>query len=67
MAKIGPAFHASNRSPPPAFDTLPGSIGMAMALRGLAQEHFGRGSVLGFVVILLLVVMVLLGIFWQVA
>ena len=38
-----------------------------MVLRGLAREHFGRGSLLGFVVILLLVVLVLLAIFWPVA
>jgi hypothetical protein len=34
-----------------------------MALRGLAREHLGRGSMLGFVLILLLVVLGLLAIF----
>jgi hypothetical protein len=38
-----------------------------MAMKSLAREHFGRGSVLGFVLILLLVVLGLLAIFWPVA
>jgi hypothetical protein len=38
-----------------------------MALRLLAREHFGRGSVLGFVVILTIVVLVLVAIFLPVA
>jgi hypothetical protein len=34
-----------------------------MALRGIARAHLGRGSMLGFVLMLLLVVFVLLAIF----
>ena len=38
-----------------------------MALGQLAREHLGRGSVLGFVLILTIVVLVLLAIFLPVA
>ena len=38
-----------------------------MALRFLVRDHFGRGSLPGFVLILLLVVLALLAIFWTVA
>jgi hypothetical protein len=38
-----------------------------MVLKSLAREHFGRGSVLGFVLILLVIVLVLFAIFWPVA
>jgi hypothetical protein len=48
-------------------NAIAGAQGYAMALRGLAREYFGRGSPLGFVLILLLVVLALLAIFWPVA
>jgi len=38
-----------------------------MALRGHVRAHLGRGSVLGFVLILLAAVLVLFLIFWPVA
>jgi hypothetical protein len=38
-----------------------------MAWMGHVREHFGRGSVLGFVLILLAAVLVLFLIFWPVA
>ena len=38
-----------------------------MALKGSAREFFGRGHVLGFVLILLIVVAILLAIYWPVA
>jgi hypothetical protein len=38
-----------------------------MAWRAHLREHLGRGSVLGFVLILLAAVLVLLLIFWPVA
>jgi hypothetical protein len=38
-----------------------------MALKSLAREHFGRGSMLGFVLVLLVIVLGLLAIFWPVA
>ena len=38
-----------------------------MVLKSLAREHFGRGSVLGFVSILIVIVLILLAVFWPVA
>ena len=38
-----------------------------MAWRMAAREHFGRGGVLGFVLILAMIVLVLLAMFWPVA
>jgi hypothetical protein len=42
-------------------------VGNAMILKSLAREHFGRGSVLGFVLVLAVIVLVLLGVFWTIA
>jgi hypothetical protein len=50
-----------------ALVSLPNQIESAMVLKSLAREHFGRGSVLGFVLILLVIVLVLFAIFWPVA
>ena len=38
-----------------------------MILKSLARELFGRGSVLGFLLILVVIVLGLLAVFWPVA
>jgi hypothetical protein len=53
--------------PVPDVAHIPAAEEWTMALKGLAREHLGRGSVLGFVLILTAVVLVLLAIFWPVA
>jgi hypothetical protein len=48
-------------------DSLPDTMKAAMPLGLRAREHLGRGSVLGFVLVLTMIVLVLLAIFLPVA
>ena len=57
-----PVTRSSSAALPPLTDP----VESAMALKPLARDHFGRGSVLGFVTILVIIVLALLAVFWPV-
>jgi hypothetical protein len=56
----------SNPSGFRALVSLSHTIGSAMIQKSLAREFFGRGSVLGFVLVLVAIVAALMAVFWAV-